>query len=147
MAMNEDHTPPRRRAGRPGAEDVDRHVGRRLRERRKALGLTQQELAERVGITYQQAHKYETGLNRIAAGRLHVIAEALGVEVAYFFEGLGSGGGFAPTGRQRVMLELARNFVAAPDRRHQEALCALARALADEPESGADEQADEARAA
>src|SRR4051812_1652105 len=58
------------RRGRPGAQDTDRHVGAMLRARRIALGLTQQQLAERVGITYQQAHKYETGINRISAGRL-----------------------------------------------------------------------------
>ena len=47
----------------------------RVRERRIALGLTQQQLAERVGTTYQQAHKYETGLNRIAAGRRHALEQ------------------------------------------------------------------------
>ena len=84
------------RSGRVRAEDVDRHVGRRMRERRVALGLTQQEMAELIGVTYQQAHKYEKGANRVAAGRLLQVARALGVEVGYFFEGLGApapGGG------------------------------------------------------
>jgi transcriptional regulator with XRE-family HTH domain len=75
------------RLGRPPAQDVDRHVGARIRERRVALGLTQQQMAELIGVTYQQAHKYERGLNRIAVARLHNIAQALGVEVGYFFEG------------------------------------------------------------
>src|SRR5689334_7344824 len=106
--------------GRPGAQDMDRHIGARLRERRVALGLTQQQLAELVGITYQQAHKYETGANRISSGRLHALAGALGVDVGYFFEGLNSGEPSRPTARQRQMLELARSFAALP-RRQQEA--------------------------
>ena len=59
------------------------------------LGLTQQQMAELIGVTYQQAHKYEKGINRVAAGRLCGIAGALGVEVGYFYEGLQIGGGFA----------------------------------------------------
>ena len=100
-----------------------------LRARRIALGLTQQQLAEKVGITYQQAHKYETGANRISVGRLYRLAQALEVEPAYFFQGLGAGGPTRPTSRQRQMLELTRSF-AALSRPQQEALCELARALA-----------------
>ena len=100
-----------------------------MRQQRVMLGLTQQQVAELVGITYQQAHKYETGANRISAGRLHALARALGVEPGYFFEGLGSGEPSRPTARQRQMLELARSF-AALSRRQQEALVELARALA-----------------
>ena len=91
------------------------------------LGLTQQQLAELVGITYQQAHKYEKGDNRVAVGRLYLIARALDVEPGYFFEGLGAGRPAEPS--RRMTLELARDFVALPSRRHQEALCGLARAL------------------
>ena len=58
----------RPRRSRP--QDMDRHVGARMRERRIMLGLTQQQMAELIGVTYQQAHKYEKGINRIAAGRL-----------------------------------------------------------------------------
>jgi transcriptional regulator with XRE-family HTH domain len=57
-----------------------------MRERRVMLGLTQQQMAELIGVTYQQAHKYEKGINRVAAGRLYSIARALGVEVGYFYE-------------------------------------------------------------
>jgi transcriptional regulator with XRE-family HTH domain len=109
---------------------VDRHVGARLRERRIMLGVTQQQLAELVGITYQQAHKYETGANRISAGRLLALARALGVEPGYFFEGLGKDEPAGPTARQRQLLDLARSFVALP-RAQQEALAELARALAE----------------
>ena len=118
------------------AESVDRHVAARLRERRVALGLSQQQLAELVGITYQQAHKYETGANRVAAGRLHALARALEVEPAYFYEGLGSGEPTRPTARQRQMIELARNFTVLP-RRQQVALAEMARALAGVEEAAA----------
>src|SRR3954452_24781060 len=93
------------RPGRPRAQDTDRHIGARVRERRIALGLTQQQLAELIGTTYQQAHKYEKGVNRVSAGRLHAIARALGVEPGYFFEGLGSGEPPRPTAEQRLLLD------------------------------------------
>ena len=124
--------PPARPAkvARPRAQDVDRWVGSRMRQRRMMLGLTQQELAQLIGVTYQQAHKYEKGINRVAAGRLFLIARTLGVDVGYFFEGLDEAGDFRPTPTQRMMLELARNFAALPSRRQQEALCHLARVMA-----------------
>ncbi|MCS6779921.1 MAG: helix-turn-helix domain-containing protein [Geminicoccaceae bacterium] len=121
---------PRGGPGRARAQDIDRHVGARMRERRIMLGLTQQQMAELIGVTYQQAHKYEKGINRIAAGRLFTIAQALGVDVGWFFEGLETDRQFKPTPQQRMLLELARNFVAMPNRKYQDALCALARALA-----------------
>ena len=113
----------------PRIQDVDRYVGLRLRERRTMLGLTQQQLAELIGVTYQQAHKYEKGINRIAAGRLCRIARVLGVEVGYFFDGMDTDRSFKPTPQQRMLLELARNFISMPSRKHQEAMCNLARAL------------------
>ena len=64
---------------------VDVHVGKRIRHRRWAVGTTQQQLAERVGIKFQQVQKYEKGTNRIGAGRLQVVAELLGVSVSAFF--------------------------------------------------------------
>ncbi|MEM9810878.1 MAG: helix-turn-helix transcriptional regulator [Pseudomonadota bacterium] len=67
---------------------VDLHVGQRLRQRRCLLGMTQQRLADGVGIKFQQIQKYESGTNRISASRLWVIARALDVPVAHFFEGL-----------------------------------------------------------
>ena len=71
-------------ATRSRPQDTDRYVGSRMRERRIMLGLTQQQMAELIGVTYQQAHKYEKGINRIAGGRLYAIAQALGVEVSFF---------------------------------------------------------------
>ncbi|MEO1089404.1 MAG: helix-turn-helix transcriptional regulator [Pseudomonadota bacterium] len=107
-----------------------------MRERRIMLGLTQQQMADLIGVTYQQAHKYEKGINRIAAGRLFHVARALGVDVGYFFQGLESDADFKPTPQQRMLLELARNFISLSSRKHQEAICTLARSLADGGENG-----------
>ncbi|HEX6979600.1 MAG TPA: helix-turn-helix transcriptional regulator [Alphaproteobacteria bacterium] len=112
------------------AQNVDRYVGARIRERRIMLGLTQQQLADLIGVTYQQAHKYERGINRVSAGRLFEIAKVLSVPVGYFYEGLGEGAEpKAPTARERMMLELARNFSEIRNEKHQEAFSQLARAL------------------
>ena len=69
--------------------DIDLHVGKRLRRRRRLLGMTQQVLAEEVGIRFQQIQKYECGANRVSASRLFELSEALSVPVQYFYEGLG----------------------------------------------------------
>jgi transcriptional regulator with XRE-family HTH domain len=111
-----------------------------MRQRRVMLGLTQQQMAELIGVTYQQAHKYEKGINRVAAGRLYSIAQALGVEVSYFYEGLQIGGGHVPSPSQRMLLDLARNFLNIPNAGHREAVARLARALA-EGENGDDRAA------
>ncbi|WP_120006284.1 helix-turn-helix domain-containing protein [Teichococcus vastitatis] len=113
------------------ARQADKHVGARIRERRLMLGLSQQQLASMIGVTYQQAHKYERGLNRISAGRLFEIAMVLAVPVSWFFEGLQEDGESQPLGmRQRMCLELARNFAQITNEKHQEALSQMARALA-----------------
>ena len=70
------------------AHSVDIHVGKRLRHRRWMVGMTQGELADALGIRFQQVQKYETGSNRVSASRLWDIAQALGVPIAYFFQGL-----------------------------------------------------------
>ena len=68
--------------------EVDLHVGRRIRHRRWMLGMTQQALAEEVGVKFQQIQKYESGQNRVSSSKLWIIASAQNVEVAYYFEGL-----------------------------------------------------------
>ena len=113
------------------ASIADHHAGARIRERRVMLGLSQQQLAQMIGVTYQQAHKYERGLNRISAGRLYEIALVLNVPVSWFFEGLDSETPATELShRQRMCLELARNFAAIDNHKHQEALSQMARALA-----------------
>ncbi len=78
----------KRRSGhgtrRPSPVDV--HVGERVRLRRKLLGMTQTDLGDAIGLTFQQVQKYERGANRIGASRLLAIARALDVSINYFFE-------------------------------------------------------------
>lgn len=69
---------------------VDIHVGRQVYRRRRLLGLTQTQLAQFVGIRFQQIQRYECGANRVTAGRLYELAVALDVSTAYFFNGLDS---------------------------------------------------------
>jgi len=120
-------TKPRR--GRSTAA-IDDHVGSRIRERRIMLGLTQQQLAEMIGVTYQQAHKYERGINRVSAGRLYQIASVLNVPIVYFYDGLGAEAPRPAAPHQRMLLEIARNFGDIQNEKHQEAVSQLARALA-----------------
>lgn len=74
-------------------DETDLHVGKRLRRRRRLLGMTQQELASHVGVRFQQIQKYECGANRITASRLFDLARAMNVSVQYFYDGM------APTGK------------------------------------------------
>lgn len=79
--------------------EIDHEVGRRIRRRRRLLGLTQQQLAESIGIRFQQVQKYESGANRVSASRLFEIAEALDVPVQYFYEEI------KPSGESAVPVE------------------------------------------
>ena len=76
-----------RRSNKSSEENrpIDNHVGHRLRARRKELGLSQNRLAEAIGVTFQQIQKYERGANRVVASRLYDLAAALDVPVSYFF--------------------------------------------------------------
>jgi transcriptional regulator with XRE-family HTH domain len=73
-------------------EQIDVHLGRRLRRRRRLLGLTQQELAGACGVRFQQIQKYECAANRMSAARLWQLAEVLEVPVSYFYEGMSETG-------------------------------------------------------
>lgn len=70
--------------------DIDRIVGMRLRLRRRDLKLTQEQLGEKLGLTFQQVQKYEKGVNRVSAGRLFELAAVLEVPITFFFEGISS---------------------------------------------------------
>ncbi len=111
-------------------DDIDKYVGSKIRQRRIMMGLTQQQLADLIGVTYQQAHKYERGINRVSAGRLFEIARVLNVTVSFFFEGMDNADDPAVTQRERLCLELTRNFSQIQNMKHQEALTQLARVLA-----------------
>jgi transcriptional regulator with XRE-family HTH domain len=75
---------------------TDKHVGSRVRMRRLMLGMSQEKLAEQLGITFQQVQKYEKGTNRVSAGRLQQISQILDVPVAFFFEQALPPGGQSP---------------------------------------------------
>ncbi|MGR3485124.1 MAG: helix-turn-helix domain-containing protein [Paracoccaceae bacterium] len=111
---------------------VDVHVGSRIRQRRWATGTTQQQLAEAVGIKFQQIQKYETGTNRVSASRLWDIAGVLDVPVSYFFEGLAETGdldGAVPDPAvDREAMELLRSFSTIPEAQRRK-LFDLARVL------------------
>jgi transcriptional regulator with XRE-family HTH domain len=105
------------------------------------VGMTQQQLAEKVGIKFQQIQKYETGMNRVSASRLWDISDALSVPVSYFFEGMdraeapeGAGGASnAPPGdilSDKEALELVRSYYAIPENQRRR-LFELARVLSD----------------
>ncbi len=70
------------------ASDTDLHIGKRLRRRRRLLGMTQQDLAEMVGVRFQQIQKYECGANRVTSSRLYDLSKALNVSIQYFFDGI-----------------------------------------------------------
>lgn len=70
---------------------IDEHVGMRLKLKRSALGITQSELGDIAGVTFQQIQKYEKGANRIGAGRLYKFSTILNVPISYFFDGLEEG--------------------------------------------------------
>jgi transcriptional regulator with XRE-family HTH domain len=111
---------------------VDAHVGKRIRHRRWMVGMTQQQLADRVGIKFQQIQKYETGMNRVSASRLYEIAAALEVSIAFFFEGLEDGTQGRAAGADilgdREAMELVRAYYAIPEAQRRR-LFDLARSL------------------
>lgn len=119
------------------AHPVDVYVGKRIRHRRWLVGMTQQQLAEQVGIKFQQIQKYETGANRVSASRLWDISEALEVPVSFFFEGLdveaeNRPGEAVPADLMgdKEALDLVRSYYAIPENQRRR-LFELARVLSD----------------
>ena len=114
------------------AKRIDHLVGQRIRLRRNMLGLTQEELADSLGISYQQVQKYETASNRVSAGRLFEIAAKLNTPVAYFYEGaedMPEDEEPAAVGN-RLNIELVRNFSLIDESPVRAALLGLIRDLA-----------------
>jgi transcriptional regulator with XRE-family HTH domain len=115
---------------------VDIHVGKRVRHRRWLVGMTQQQLAEKVGIKFQQVQKYETGMNRVSASRLWDISDALDVPVSFFFDGLADDKNKAETNSEipldlmadKEALELVRSYYSMPENQRRR-LFDLARVL------------------
>jgi transcriptional regulator with XRE-family HTH domain len=120
---------PAPKLGRPSPLDADLYVGARVRERRITIGMSQEQLAALVGVTYQQMHKYERGINRISVGRLWALSLALAVDVSFFFEGLGSSVVRLPTTRQSRQTQNLVENVAQLSEREREAVYQLANTL------------------
>lgn len=131
-------------------QDIDAHVGKRLRLRRTMMGLSQESIAKAVGITFQQVQKYEKGANAMNARRLYEFAHFMHVPVAYFFEGLDqsmgavespSGAGFAEDAvafdhnhrkvSDRESLEMMKAFKRISAQSVRKRLSDLVRAIAD----------------
>jgi transcriptional regulator with XRE-family HTH domain len=122
--------------------DVDAHVGARLRQRRMLLGISQEQLAEMLGLTFQQVQKYERGTNRVSASRLFQLARALDTPITWFFEDMESDRAArdkAPTENEeadpmsrRETLELVRVYSRIDDRKVRKKLYEMAKALAEE---------------
>lgn len=122
------------------AHEVDVYVGKRIRQRRWLIGMTQQKLADAVGIKFQQIQKYETGANRVSASRLWDIADALEVDVSFFFDGLKndqvktaeSKSGAVPADMigDKEAMDLVRSYYAIPENQRRR-LFELARVLSD----------------
>jgi transcriptional regulator with XRE-family HTH domain len=127
----------------PEAHPVDRHVGLRIRMRRKELGLSQDKLADALGITFQQIQKYERGANRVSASKLWETAKALRAPINYFYEGLPEqGDADSPAVDAHAFLlspegmELASSFPRISDPRVRRRVVELVRTLVD---AGSDE--------
>ncbi len=115
------------------AKRVDEHVGERIRHLRTTLGLTQEQLSSALGISYQQIQKYETGANRVSAGRLYEIAMELDVEPSFFFANVDTSRPHTPMphgGKNRTTIELVTNFSEITDSSVRSALASLVRSLA-----------------
>ena len=127
-------------------DTTDLHVGKRLRRRRRLLGLTQQELASQVGVRFQQIQKYECGANRMTSSRLYDLSQALNVSVQYFFDGIEGEDLLAANDAERLdgdilsqkeTLELVRAYYRLGERPRRR-LLDLAKALeSDQNDSGA----------
>ncbi|MEL6568241.1 MAG: helix-turn-helix transcriptional regulator [Pseudomonadota bacterium] len=122
------------------AAEIDTVVGDRIRRRRILLGFTQDQLGEALGISYQQIQKYETGANRVSAGRLFQIAERLQTHVGWFFEGIGDQNRSDDSedddmSSPRHVIELVRGFSKITEDRLRMAVLSLVRALADTPDA------------
>ena len=124
---------------RDGPHPVDRHVGLRIRMRRKEMGVSQERLAEALGITFQQVQKYERGANRVSASKLWEIAGTLRTPVSYFYDGLDgqTAGGAQQTSAQAFLsssegLELLAAFPRITEPAIRRKLVELVRVVADD---------------
>lgn len=106
---------PRVRAEDEGLNPVDLHVGAKVKTRRLMMGLSQEELATAIGVTFQQVQKYERGTNRISVSRLVEISRALKVPMEYFLESTAAVGGTAKKTQQRGVSDVKQTAFADSD--------------------------------
>ena len=128
-----------------GPNPVDRHVGLRIRMRRKELGISQERLAESIGLTFQQVQKYERAANRVSASKLWEMSRALSTNISYFYEGLGDaietpGSNLPRESMQDFLLtpegiELAAMFPKIAKGKVRRKILDLVRAMAGEPDA------------
>ena len=127
---------------------IDAHVGGRVRLRRMLLGMSQEKLAEKLGLTFQQVQKYEKGVNRVGASRLYELSQLLGVGVDFFYEDAPVGKAMTPMNpgfaeangenyivnflNSREGLELNRAFTRITDPKVRRSIIDLVRSLANE---------------
>lgn len=125
---------------------IDVHVGHQIRQRRATLGVSQEQLAGVLGLSFQQVQKYERGVNRVGASRLHDLARALDVPIGYFFEDApgarpGQSGGMRETQQsldedilgRRETLDLVRAFSGITDADVRHRVLELIRSLGPDP--------------
>jgi len=115
--------------------DVDKNIGIKINHLRLSLGVTRQELADELGITHQQLQKYEKGINRISASRLVDISDALQVSVIYFFEDFMEVLDESQIKRQRLCMEIMRDFINIKRGDQQEVIRQLIKVLAEKDQS------------
>jgi transcriptional regulator with XRE-family HTH domain len=111
---------------------ADKFIGDKIFQLRLGLGLSRQELAKIINVTHQQLQKYEKGTNRVSAGRLLLIANALGQDVQYFYQGFDESAKdvISSTQHQRMCLELSKNFMKITEGNQQNAVSNLVKSLA-----------------
>ncbi len=131
------------------ANAVDRRIGQKVRARRLEITMSQERLAELLGVTFQQVQKYEKGVNRIAASRLFDIARALDVPVAQFFEGISGARGVTEDAGESFLydtlstpegLQLVAMFASIKNPRIRRRVLDLVRALTDEEKNAAEKE-------
>lgn len=131
-------------------DPIDKHVGHRLRIRRALMGMSQEKMAEYVGVTFQQIQKYERGMNRVSAGRLFQLSKVLEVPVSYFFDEVGEDSmpSYALTGmadneqspfggeedimERKETLDLIRSYYAITDEKVRQNMLKLIKSMARE---------------
>lgn len=118
------------------SDKVDKIIGMKMHELRISTGVSRQQLSSKIGVTDQQIQKYEKGANRIAAGRLAAIAQALNKPVAFFFEDIyedveKENYDTLPSQHRRMCIEVSRNFLRIKDPGHQTAVNLLVRTLSE----------------